>query len=58
MLLLYGHPRGRRLAAGFALGVGANLAFVAIAGTVAIPALWLAMNALVALGAGYASLRK
>jgi serine protease len=58
MLLLYGHPRGRRLAAGFALGVGANLAFVAIAGTVALPVLWLAMNALVSLGAGYLTLRK
>ena len=58
MLLLYGSTRGRRLAAGFALGVGAHLAFVAVAGTVAIPALWLAMNAAAALGAGYLSLRK
>jgi serine protease len=58
MLLLYGTTRGRRLAAGFALGVGAHLAFVAIAGTVAIPALWLAMNAVAALGTGYLSLRK
>jgi serine protease len=57
MLLLYGSMRGRRLAAGFALGVGAHLAFVAVAGTVAIPALWLAMNAALALGAGYLSLR-
>jgi len=58
MLLLYGSTRGRRLAAGFALGVGAHLAFVAIAGTVAIPALWLAVNAMASLGAGYLSLRK
>jgi serine protease len=58
MLLLYGTTRGRRLAAGFALGVGAHLAFVAVAGTVAVPALWLAMNAMAALGAGYLSLRK
>ncbi len=58
MLLLYGSTRGRRLAAGFALGVGAHLAFVAIAGTVAIPALWLACNAAASLGAGYLSLRK
>jgi serine protease len=58
MLLLYGTPRGRRLAAGFALGVGAHLAFVAVAGTVAIPALWLALNALASVGAGYVSLRK
>jgi serine protease len=58
MLLLYGNARGRRLAAGFALGVGAHLAFVAIAGTVAIPALWLALNALASLGTGYVSLRK
>lgn len=58
MLLLYGNPRGRRLAAGFALGVGANLLFAAIAGTVAIPALWLVANAFGALGAGYLSLRK
>ncbi|MDB4964375.1 MAG: peptidase and in kexin sedolisin [Myxococcales bacterium] len=58
MLMLYGSSRGRRLAAGFALGVGAHLAFVAVAGTVAIPALWLAMNALAALGAGYVSLKK
>lgn len=58
MLLLYGSPRGRRLAAGFALGVGAHLAFVAVAGTVAIPALWLALNAMASLGAGWVSLRK
>lgn len=58
MLLLYGSTRGRRLAAGFALGVGANLAFCAIAGTVAIPALWLALNALASLGAGYLTLRR
>jgi len=58
MLLLYGHPRGRRLAAGFALGVGAHLAFVAFAGSVAIPAVWLVANALASLGAGYVSLRK
>jgi serine protease len=58
MLLLYGHPRGRRLAAGFALGVGAHLLFVTIAGTIAVPALWLALNALTSLGVGYLSLRK
>jgi serine protease len=58
MLLLHGSQRGRRMAAGFALGVGAHLAFVAIAGTVALPALWLAMNALLSLGAGYLTLRK
>jgi hypothetical protein len=58
MVVLYGTTRGRRLAAGFALGVGAHLAFVAVAGTVAVPALWLALNAMASLGAGYASLRK
>ena len=58
MLFLYGNPRGRRIAAGFALGVGANLLFAAFAGTVAIPALWLVANAIGALGAGYLSLRK
>ena len=58
MLLLYGSMRGRRLAAGFALGVGAHLAFVLVAGTVAVPALWLALNAMASLGAGYLSLRK
>jgi serine protease len=58
MVTLYGSTRGRRLAAGFALGVGAHLAFVAIAGTVALPALWLALNALASLGAAYVSLRK
>jgi serine protease len=58
MLLLYGSSRGRRLAAGFALGVGAHLAFVAVAGTVAVPALWLALNAMMSLGAGYLSLKK
>ena len=58
MLLLYGSTRGRRIAAGFALGVGAHLAFALIAGTVAIPAIWLAMNALASIGAGYVSLRK
>ena len=58
MLLFYGNARARRLAAGFALGVGAHLAFVAIVGTVAVPALWLAVNAMASIGAGYLSLRK
>jgi hypothetical protein len=58
MLLLYGSTRGRRIAAGFALGVGAHLAFVLVAGTVAMPALWLAVNAVAALGAGYLTMRK
>lgn len=58
MLLLYGNTRGRRIAAGFALGVGAHLLFALVAGTVAIPAIWLAMNALASIGAGYLSLRK
>ncbi|HEX4462561.1 MAG TPA: S8 family serine peptidase, partial [Polyangia bacterium] len=58
MLLLYGSTRGRRIAAGFALGVGANLMFALVAGTVAIPAIWLAVNAIASIGAGYISLRK
>jgi serine protease len=57
-MLLYGSPRGRRIAAGFALGVGANLLFVAVAGTVAMSGLWLALNAALSLGAGYLALKR
>jgi hypothetical protein len=58
MMLFYGSTRMRRISAGFALGVGAHLAFVAIVGTTALPALWLAANAVAALGTGWLSLRK
>lgn len=58
LLFCYGSPRGRRLVAGFALGVGANLLFVVVTGTVTLPALWLVLNALGALGTGYLALRK
>jgi hypothetical protein len=58
ILLFYGSARWRRITAGFALGVGAHLAFVAIVGTSALPALWLASNALASLGVGWLALRK
>jgi serine protease len=58
LMLLYGSARWRRISAGFALGVGAHLAFVAIVGTTALPALWLTTNALVSLGVGWLALRK
>jgi serine protease len=58
LLLGYGSARFRRIAAGFALGVGAHLAFVAIAGSLAISTVWLALNALLSLGAGYLALKK
>jgi serine protease len=57
-VLFYGSARWRRISAGFALGVGAHLAFVAIVGTSALPALWLASNALASLGVGWLALRK
>jgi serine protease len=58
LMLFYGSSRMRRMSAGFALGVGAHLAFVAIVGTTALPAVWLAVNAMASLGVGYVALRK